>query len=279
MALEALVWPAEPADTDEVDGSQAYNMGVRFTVPADIPCAGVRWRVPDALATPPGGSHQASIWRTGDEAKLAAANFVPVAGGYQDVLFETPITLVTGQSYVAAVYTLHYVYRASGGIWPSTPSGSAVADEGRLRDFNGGPDVVGAFPGAPTGLMFYVSPLVGTDEGEDPDRFTSGTAAATLVATGTRSTARTLTGAGALVLGAVAARSTARVTAGSAGLGVAARASRASARSTSGSARLVLAALGAQVRGGGGPRLVTSTRVGALTSASRPGVIITSTRG
>jgi hypothetical protein len=279
MALEALAWPAEPAVTDAVDDVQAYNMGIQFTVPEAVPCAGVQWRVPDALSTPPEGAYQASVWRVGDEAKLAAANFVPVAGGYQDVLFETPVTLVTGQSYVAAVYTTHYVYRASGGIWPSTPSGSAVADEGRLRNYNGGPNNVAAFPGSPTGLLFYVSPLVGTDEGEDPDRFTSGRATTVLTATGTRSTTRALTGAGALALGAAAARSTARTTAGSAGLGAAARASRASNRSTSGSARLVLAALGAQVRGGGGPRLVTSTRVGALTSASRPGVIITSTRG
>lgn len=279
MALEALAFPEPPANLDLEDGGTAYNMGIRFQVAEEIECHGVEWWVPTTVSAPPLGNHQASIW-TEIPTKLAAANFVPVPGGKQQALFEDPITLVPGTDYIAAVYTIHYVFTPSGGVWPSTPSGSAVADIGRLTAYAGGPDnVPAAAPlGTSTGL-FHVSPLVGTIDEEPGDRFTEGTAGLTLGAAAAVATSRSSSGSVALTATATAACSSARATTGRAELAVGASAARSTVRTTAGVARLLLDAYGTQVRGGGGPRLVTVGRASRLTSVARPDAITTSTRG
>ncbi len=296
MALEALDWPDEPSFTNLNDGAQSYNMGIRFSTTEEAPCPGVEWRVPDdPLLTPAGDDYVVSIWDE-NPVQLAAATFTPVPGGYQQVFFDEPITLTPGTNYVAAVYTRSYVFRASGGVYPSTPSGIAVADAGRLVADNGGP---GVYPGGTSTGLFYVSPLIGTQDTEPEEHTTSATATATLAATAARSTSRPTSGtataammasaarstvravaaAGGLTVAATAARSSARLTAGRAELLAGASAARSSGRSTTGTARLLLAAYGTQLRAGAGPRLISSTRPSVLTSVSRPDVLATSTRG
>jgi hypothetical protein len=297
MALEALDWAAEPDFTNLDDGAQSYNMGIRFTVPVEIECPGVEWRVPDGtLLAPSGGVYKVSIWDEGPT-RLADAAFTPVPGGYQQVMFAAPITLAPGTNYIAAVYTRTYVFRASGGVYPSTPSGSAVADAGRLIAYNGGPDdpISSAPSGSSTGI-FYVSPIVGT-AGDDHD--TAGTAGLTVAGSATSGASKPSTGAAGLTVAATATRSTSRLTAATAGLtatatavgttsrlttgraelAAGASAARTTARTTAGTARVLFDAYGTQVRGGGGPRLVTVSRASRLTSVARPGAITTSTRG
>lgn len=171
MAYEALDWAEEPSLTN-ADDTQNYNMGIRFTVTEETSCLGAQWRVPDALAALINGHvYKVSIWNE-VPTRLAVAEFTPTPGVYQDVLFETPITLAPATNYIAAVYTRKYVFRASGGVYPSTPSGNGVADVGRLTASNLGPDDPGSAPtGTSTGL-FYVSPLLeveGEVTGVSPD--------------------------------------------------------------------------------------------------------------
>lgn len=161
MGQEALTFPIEPTSTDLNDGTQAYNMGIRFSSVASRSCYGVRWRVPDSVSTPPGGTHAVSIWSEDTATRLAYKEFTPVPGGYQTVLFDSPITLSASPAlYVAAVYTVHYVF-ATRTVTPiSSPSGNLSGDLGRLAAFNGGASSA-PFPNDQFGTpWYYVSPVV-----------------------------------------------------------------------------------------------------------------------
>jgi hypothetical protein len=168
VATEALAWPNPPTSTDLADGSDAYNMGIEFAVLAARDCRGVSWRVPDSVATPPGGAHVASLWRVSDQTQLASKTFTPVPGGDQAVLFDAVVGLSTLERYIAAVYTVHYVFSAptpSSGWTVTSPSGNVVADAGRLIPFNGGP---GQFPNGTFNSWYYVGPLVDDGGGVTP---------------------------------------------------------------------------------------------------------------
>lgn len=166
MAVEALAWPAEPTLTDAVDTGETYNMGGRFSLAGGGPCPGVRWRVPGSVTTPPVDGHVVAIWRVSDQTRIAAKTFVPTPGGYQDVLFDTPVTLLSGVFYVVSVYTQHYVFRNAAGLLPvSSPSGNIVMDEGRLASSGAGSSV---YPNGAFSALYYVSPLIGTVDGGTP---------------------------------------------------------------------------------------------------------------
>lgn len=157
--VERLAWALEPAGTDYVDEGFAYNMGIQFEVDVSKPCHGVSWRVPDTVLNPPGGTHAATLWRVSDTSLVALKEFVPVPGGYQDILFDTPTAaLDIADTYVAAVYTRHYVHRSPGGSpYPTSPSGNIISHEGRLVPYDFGPNV---YPHATFNAWYYVSPLI-----------------------------------------------------------------------------------------------------------------------
>jgi hypothetical protein len=160
-AYESLVWAQEPLGTDYEDVPESYNLGIRFSLGVSKPCYGVRWRVPDNLSTPPGGTHIISLWKSIGDTLITYKNVTPTPGGYQDFLFDTPTDpLATDDDYVAAVYTRKYVYRAAGGVFPSSPSGNVVADEGRLLNNNSG-IIANLYPANPQNALYYVSPLIG----------------------------------------------------------------------------------------------------------------------
>lgn len=163
MAYEGLSWPQTPSSTDLVDPGSTYNMGIRFHLNTPATCVGVRWRVPDSVSTPPGGTHVVSIWTVAGETRIATENVTPTPGGDQDFLFTTPVALSAATNYVAAVHTQHYVFRASGGTWPSSPSGNIVSDESRLT----ANDAAATYPSSAGSAWYYVSPLIQTSV--DPD--------------------------------------------------------------------------------------------------------------
>jgi len=159
-AYEALSWPNPvPNLLDADDLSTRYNMGVMFTVLTAKNCVGVQWRTPTNTPSPtntpyPVG-HSVSLWDGDLDTHIVSKDFTPVPGGYQDILFDTPVPLLTANNYIAAVYTFHYVHRAA--TWPVTsPSGNVSASIGRLVADQGPM----AYPGGNSNAWFYVSPLV-----------------------------------------------------------------------------------------------------------------------
>jgi hypothetical protein len=156
-AYETFAWPEQPTLTNGVDGGETYTMGIRFSMITGKPCYGIQWRVPDAVATPPGGAHMVSLWSVTGESLMRSKEFVPTPGVYQDILFDTPVDLLPLTNYVAAVYTRHYVFRSTAGSYPATPSGNVVGDEGRLT-----PNVNQvAYPAPQFSAWYYISPLMG----------------------------------------------------------------------------------------------------------------------
>lgn len=171
MAYEGLAWAANPSATDLADVGATYNMGIRFALVEGADCVGIRWRVPDTVSTPPGGTHVASVWSVVGETRLRSKDFTPVPGGFQDILFDTPVTLSAATNYVAAVHTQHYVFRASGGVFPSSASGNITSDESRLV----ANDDPATYPSSSGSALYYVSPLVAVEAGDVAP--TSGTVA------------------------------------------------------------------------------------------------------
>ncbi|MEV6344133.1 DUF4082 domain-containing protein [Actinoplanes sp. NPDC051851] len=163
MAVEYLTWPNEPTLTNGYDGSNSYSMGIKFTLTAASACPGVRWRVPDSLESPAGGTHVVSVWDRLTETRLAYKEFTPVAGGYQNILFDTPLSLSAGTEYVASVHTVHYVYSAptpTSGWTLQSPSGVLQATESKLAISDSGP---ATYPSGSYSAWYYVSPLIGSD--------------------------------------------------------------------------------------------------------------------
>lgn len=180
MAYEALAWSnSTPSTTDQVDGTQSYNMGTRFQSAAARNCVGVQWRVPDTLAAPGGGGiYAVAIWNVGTGTRVAYKEFTPVAGGYQDVMFDSAVALSAAINYVASVYTLHYTFRASTAT-ATSPSGNITSDSGLFATYNGGA-AAAPIPASTTTTGFYVSPLVETSG----DATTTSTNTTTLSLTG-----------------------------------------------------------------------------------------------
>lgn len=158
VTYEVITWvPSTPADTDENDGDQGYNMGASFTTTAAVQCTGVQWRVPDTVATP-WGTHAVGLWTAGGT-RLALKTFTAVTGGYQDILFDSAQSLSAATTYVATVYTNHYVFTTGGTVAGAlSPSGNLTGVTGRLVADNSGAASAG-FPSSTTSLNFYVSPI------------------------------------------------------------------------------------------------------------------------
>lgn len=159
-SFEAINWTAEPTLTDASDGT-TYVMGCRFSVLASKPCYGIRWRVTDTLTPAPVAGYTATLFSISPTVKLAQEVFTPVAGGYQDILFTTPVTLDPGLQYTVSILTQRYSFRSAGtvGGFPfSSASGNVVADVGKLSETTDPNNV----PAGDFASIYYVSPLVGT---------------------------------------------------------------------------------------------------------------------
>jgi hypothetical protein len=259
---EAIAWASPPQDTDEVDGTQNYNMGRVFTLTEDLPVVGVQWRVPDTLETPAGGTHGIALWDATTNTRLAFKAVNPTPGGIENFLFDEVDFHdgLTSETLLASIYTNHYVYRAGAAIGSTSPSGAVVAGESRLLDTNAGA-ASAAFPAAPTTLNFYVSPIVRLPEG---DHTTTGTAPVAVAATGASTTARTTSGTAAAAVTASATTTTARTTFGTAPVAVTATATSGTARASVGVARATVTATGS----GSTARTTTGTARVAVTAGS-----------
>ncbi len=150
-----------PTLTDLQDGDQGYNMGMEFSIVASRLAYGVQWRVPDSVATPAGGTHAVAIWNDDTATRIEYKEFIPVPGGFQDILFDTPVSLSSGVNYVASVYTIKYVFKSGSPAGLTSPSGNIVAGASRLAMYNGGaftaPIPLDAF-----GATYFVNPLIAT---------------------------------------------------------------------------------------------------------------------
>lgn len=160
VAYEAVTL-GNPTLTDLKDGSQAYNMGMEFSLVASKNAVGVQWRVPDTIDVPSGGVNAVAIWNADTSTRLAYKEFIPTPGVLQEILFDASISLPTGVQYIATVYTINYVFKSGSPAGSTSPSGNVIAGAGRLTSFNGG----ASFAPIPEGVFnstYHISPLIET---------------------------------------------------------------------------------------------------------------------
>jgi hypothetical protein len=288
VATESITWPTPPDDTDENDGTQAYNLGREFTLTAERPIVGIEWRVPDSVANPQGGPHAVGLWD--GVTRLAYLEVAPTPGGVRQFLFdaEDQVAGAIGTVYTASVYTNHYAFSSGADVGSTSPSGEIIAGDSMLVPFNGGA-ALAPLPDNVSGANFYISPIT-SDEVPD-DHTTTGTAPATATAPATSTTLRPTTGTAPATASASATSGSTRTTAtsapalatasatsttqrptvGSAPASTSARAASATARTTAGSARLIATASGYVAAGTAAPRLVTRSGPGPLVTRT-PGI-------
>ncbi len=159
LSYETIDWISPPALTVG-DDSTTYSMGVQFSVVASKTCSGLQWRVPDApLPAPTGGVYYALLFSISPAIQLVKKTFTPVAGDFQDILFDTPVSVSAGTDYIAAVLTRKYSFRAAssvGGFPLTSPSGNIVGAVGKLSETSD-PDTV---PGGSFQSIYYISPII-----------------------------------------------------------------------------------------------------------------------
>jgi hypothetical protein len=158
-AGEVIEWPTPPSDTDHTD-SATYNLGLEFSVTEAGSWIGNEWNpTPLNNPAPAGGTFYASAWNTGGSSLTTPKSFAAPAGGVkQQVIFDTPIAITTGVSYVAAILLDHYVFLNNAASWnEQSPSGRIHADSGRFRsDPLGNVD----FPNTTSDNIYFISPIV-----------------------------------------------------------------------------------------------------------------------
>src|SRR5690606_8599215 len=94
-----------PGTVDAGDNA-AVELGVRFSATVNGFITGIRYYKSAANT----GPHVASLWTSGGQL-LAQATFTSeTSSGWQEVLFDTPIAITAGTTYVASYHTTsgHY---------------------------------------------------------------------------------------------------------------------------------------------------------------------------
>jgi len=130
-----------PATVDSGD-TDAVELGVRFTATTNGYVTGVRFYKSAANT----GTHTASLWTSGGQL-LARATFVnETASGWQEVLFDTPIAITAGTTYVASYHApngrysvdRNYFSRAITAGSLRVPAGGGVYSYGSSSSFPSG---------------------------------------------------------------------------------------------------------------------------------------------
>ncbi|MBW6397557.1 DUF4082 domain-containing protein [Roseomonas sp. HJA6] len=116
---------ARPAVASVSDNS-AIELGMRFQVTQNGSIAGIRfYKGPQNT-----GTHVANLWSS-DGTLLASATFAQESGtGWQEVYFAQPVTLVTGQNYVASYHTTSGYYSATSGFFNQSYSQGGIVAAG-----------------------------------------------------------------------------------------------------------------------------------------------------
>jgi hypothetical protein len=156
--LETLSWPSPPSLTDGDDGEN-YSMGALFHLLESKLCYGVEWKVPDTVVNPSSGTHAVALWDLAP-IRLAYKTFTPVPGTVQQIIFDTPVSLLAAPSeYLVSVLTRHYSFRApspSSDWLVESPSLNIRHNSSRLSATSD-PTTI---PGGSFNAWYYVSPIM-----------------------------------------------------------------------------------------------------------------------
>jgi hypothetical protein len=156
---EVIEWPNAPSNTDQ-DDAATYNLALEFTVTASGSWIGNEWNpTPLNNPAPGGGTFYASAWDTGGSSLTTPKSFAaPAAAVKQQVIFDVPVAVTTGVSYVAGILTRHYVFLSNAASWDEqSPSGRIHANSGRFRVDNAG-NV--DFPNSTSDNIYFISPII-----------------------------------------------------------------------------------------------------------------------
>jgi hypothetical protein len=131
----------------------AIELGVRFRASRDGVVRGVRFYKGAANT----GVHVGHLYAA-DGTELASATFGPeTASGWQEVLFDTPVAVTAGTSYVATYLAPNGGYSVtSGGLGAAVTNGPLTAPADGTDGANGLYRYGGGFPTAGGGTNYWV---------------------------------------------------------------------------------------------------------------------------
>jgi hypothetical protein len=104
-----------PATPNWHDTTGSVELGVRFITSEEVMVTGVRFYKGDSNT----GTHFGTLWNaTGD--LLATGDFTDESSdGWQDLMFDSPVTIVPGQTYVASYWAPNFYYAAENDYFSS----------------------------------------------------------------------------------------------------------------------------------------------------------------
>lgn len=152
---------------DNADDGTDYTFGLLFSSDINATVAGVRWWAPSGgVASPVNGllySHDSEAAGT----LLASKPFGAITpGGWNNVLFDSPVAITAGQLYVAARWSADHHYVATGNFFHDAPltnghlTGYLDADPHRNGRFVSGAGAPSYPTGAFNGGNYFVDVLV-----------------------------------------------------------------------------------------------------------------------
>ena len=147
--------PAVAATSD----SRAVNLGVRFTATEDLEISGVRFYKGPGNT----GTHVGSLWNAAGTL-LAQATFTGEStAGWQEVLFDQPVTVTAGATYVASYHAPVGAYAATAGYFSTDHTKGPLTAPALSGGVGNGVYRYGASPAFPTtsfgATNYWVTPV------------------------------------------------------------------------------------------------------------------------
>jgi len=108
--------PPTPAVTNNQDPEGSIEVGVKFKSSVAGFVKGIRYYVGSSGV---GQSHTGKLWNAGTGTLVASAIFTPGAGGWQQVLFSTPVAITANTTYLASCFSFSGYYNETDNVFTS----------------------------------------------------------------------------------------------------------------------------------------------------------------
>ncbi len=147
--------PAVAATTD----TRAVNLGVRFVASEDLEITGVRFYKGPGNT----GTHVGSLWSAAGELMAQATFTGESTNGWQQVLFDQPVTVIAGSTYVASYHAPVGAYAANAGYFTTDHTKGPLTAPALSGGVGNGVYRYGSSPAFPTtsfgATNYWVTPV------------------------------------------------------------------------------------------------------------------------
>lgn len=136
--MSQSIFTSQTPAVDNANDAVDYTLATTFRTSVDGTVTGIRWWAPSSSVSSPVTLllYRATSNTTGVElARKVQASASVTLGGWNTVLFDTPVSVTAGTTYVAARWSIEQNYVATGNFWTSAVTNGSLTG---LADGTGG---------------------------------------------------------------------------------------------------------------------------------------------